>query len=125
MLCGAIFWLWPGLKVLENEGSYSTYIQNTVLYCDCKCPCRVQCRCHWKASASTGTVGYYYIYIEGGSVNRYFQVGKVSRKARYGKNREETPAYLHGSWEYVGRKPRFFRSPVFEIALFCTRYSRL
>jgi hypothetical protein len=34
------------------------------------------------------------------------------------KNREETPAYLHGPWEYVGREPRFFRSPVFEIALF-------
>jgi hypothetical protein len=36
------------------------------------------------------------------------------------ENREETPAYLHGSWEYLGREPRFSRSPVFEIALFCT-----
>jgi hypothetical protein len=36
------------------------------------------------------------------------------------KNRKETPTYLHDSWEYVGSEPRFFCSPVFEIALFCT-----
>jgi hypothetical protein len=35
------------------------------------------------------------------------------------KNWEETPAYLHGSWEYAGRGPQFFRSPVSEMALFC------
>jgi hypothetical protein len=50
---------------------------------------------------------------------------KSFSKSEMRKNREETPAYLHGSWEYVGREPRFSRSPVFEIALFFTRYSRL
>jgi hypothetical protein len=64
--------------------------------------------------------------VEGGSVN----IIGVSRsekilEKRDAENWEEAPAYLHGSWEYVGREPRFSRSPVFEIALFCTRYSRL
>jgi hypothetical protein len=40
------------------------------------------------------------------------------------ENREEAPAYLHihSSWEYVGRKPRFFRGLVFELGV---RGSRL
>jgi hypothetical protein len=54
-----------------------------------------------------GTVQY--STVEGGSVNRCFQVGKCSmfsKKLRCGKPGEETPTYLHGPWEYAstGRK---------------------
>jgi hypothetical protein len=66
-------------------------------------------------------------YIElyrGGSVNRCFQFGKFSRKAGCGmrETREGAPTYLHGLWEYLGRKPRVFRCLVFEIALSSSLY---
>jgi hypothetical protein len=61
----------------------------------------------------------------GGRGELLFRGRRIFSKSDVLKNQEETPAYLHGSWEYVGREPRFFRSPVFEIALFCTRFSLL
>jgi hypothetical protein len=41
------------------------------------------------------------------------------------KTREGAQTYPHGPWEYSGRKSRVFRRLVFEVALFCTRYSQL
>jgi hypothetical protein len=66
------------------------------------------------------TVEFYSIRGGLGKYNRYFQFGKVSRKARCEKigRRRRSPVYLHGPWEYVGREPRFSRSPFFKIALF-------
>jgi hypothetical protein len=43
-----------------------------------------------------------------------------SKIRKIGSFRVETPAYLRGSWEYAGRKPRCSRCPAFEVALFYT-----
>jgi hypothetical protein len=51
----------------------------------------------------------------GGLGKKVFPGRKSFSKSEVRKNREETPAYLHGSWECVGREPRFFRSPVSEM----------
>jgi hypothetical protein len=45
------------------------------------------------------------------SANTCFQVGKFSRKNEMRKTREgaQNHGYLHGPWEYVGRKSLVFR----------------
>jgi hypothetical protein len=67
--------------------------------------------------------------VEGGSVNRCFQVRKVSRKVRYGKpGRRRRPAYVgsistaRGNMQEESCGFSAAQFSRFEIALFCTRY---
>ena len=54
----------------------------------------------------------------GGLGKKVFPGRKIFSKSKARKTREETPTYLHGSWEHVGKKPRVFRCLLVEIAFF-------